>query len=245
MLDLLEPSTTTTRRHVVGAVRYAGVERRALNSQQHRRMAQMLDTLDYGMLLIAGERRVLHINNAALHDLDAGHPLQVVGNELRTRLAHDAVTLRDAIANAARRGLRRLIRLGDDDALTTLAVVPLQALARETEHAVLLMLGKRQLCEELTIDWFARTHHLTLAETTIIKGLCDNLTPEQIAARQQVGIATVRTQIGSIRHKTGAGSIKALVRKLAMLPPLVGALPPKATEALAFAPPNARCGVGP
>jgi len=32
------------------------------------------------------------------------------------------------------------------------------------------------------------------------------------------------TQIGSIRAKTGAGSIRELVRQVARLPPLVGAL---------------------
>jgi hypothetical protein len=39
-----------------------------------------------------------------------------------------------------------------------------------------------------------------------------------------VALSTVRTQIGSIRTKTGAGSIRDLVRQVALLPPLVGAL---------------------
>jgi hypothetical protein len=39
-----------------------------------------------------------------------------------------------------------------------------------------------------------------------------------------VAVSTVRTQIGSIRAKTGAGSIRELVRQVAVLPPLVGAL---------------------
>jgi hypothetical protein len=37
-------------------------------------------------------------------------------------------------------------------------------------------------------------------------------------------VSTVRTQIGSIRAKTGANSIRELVRQVAVLPPLVGAL---------------------
>ena len=47
---------------------------------------------------------------------------------------------------------------------------------------------------------------------------------EPIAERQGVGLATIRTQIGSVRAKTGAASIRALVRQVAMLPPLVSAL---------------------
>ena len=57
-----------------------------------------------------------------------------------------------------------------------------------------------------------------------MKGLCADFTPQQIANRQGVGLATVRTQIGSIRLKTGACSIRARVRQVALLPPLVSAL---------------------
>jgi DNA-binding CsgD family transcriptional regulator len=48
--------------------------------------------------------------------------------------------------------------------------------------------------------------------------------PTLIAQTQGVAVSTVRTQIGSIRAKTGAASISALVRQVAVLPPLVGAL---------------------
>jgi DNA-binding CsgD family transcriptional regulator len=48
--------------------------------------------------------------------------------------------------------------------------------------------------------------------------------PTAIARQQNVAVSTVRTQIGSIRAKTGAGSISELVRQVAVLPPLVGAL---------------------
>ena len=48
--------------------------------------------------------------------------------------------------------------------------------------------------------------------------------PNEIASRAGVAVSTVRTQIGSIRSKTGATSIRELVRQVAVLPPLVGAL---------------------
>ena len=84
------------------------------------------------------------------------------------------------------------------------------------------------------MDWFARSNNLTPAETAVMKGLCADFTPLQIAARQGVGLATIRTQIGSIRLKTGAGSsIRALVRQVSLLPPLVSVLQarPEATTA--------------
>lgn len=203
---------------------YGGPERRAAASQQHRRMAQMLDTLDNAMLLVAADGRVEHLNKAARRELDDLHPLQLAEGLLTTRLARDAQPLRDAMTGAAQRGLRRLIQLGEGRQRVSLAVVPLAPAGGDAAHGVALLLGRRQVCEELTVDWFARSHGLTMAETKVIKGLCADLTPQQIAVRQGVGLATVRTQIGSVRQKTGAGSIRGLMRQLALLPPLVSAL---------------------
>ena len=214
--------TPAARKPLLG--RYAGHERRSAASLEQRRMAQMLDAIDYGMLLIGDDSTVVHVNKAARRDLDAHHPLQLINNQLRPRQAADATNLLAALAGAAQHGLRRLLTLGPDDDRISVAVVPLAAMGHEARNAVLLVLGKRRVCEELTVDWFARSHGLSMAETVVIKGLCADLTPHQLAARQGVGLATIRTQIGSIRLKTGASSIKALVRQVAMLPPLVSAL---------------------
>ena len=207
---------------------YAGPERRGAASLQHRRMAQMLDTLDYGMLLIGENLDVSHINKAARRDMDDHHPLQWVGGQLQARLQKDQQPLRDALVGATQRGLRRLLQLGDSQGpgrqRISVAVVPLPALGVDEQPGAVVLLGKRQVCEELTVEWFARSHGLTMAETTVIKGLRADLTPHESAARQGVGLATIRTQIGSIRIKTGAGSIRALVQQVALLPPLVSAL---------------------
>ena len=204
---------------------YSGPERRlAASAMQQRRMAQMVDEVDYGMLLLSDETHVAHVNRAARRDLDEQHPLQLIGSELRARTLQDTTLLRDALAGACQRGLRRLLRLGEEAERITVAVVPLPTLPTDVRHSVVLVLGKRRVCEELTVDWFARAHSLTMAETAVVKGLCADLTPQEIAKRQGVGLATIRTQIGSIRAKTGSASIRALVRQVAMLPPLVSAL---------------------
>ena len=91
-------------------------------------------------------------------------------------------------------------------------------------QATLLMMGKRQVCERLSVLWFARAHGLTVAETRVLEALCAGLEPRQAAEQHGVGLATVRTQIGSIRAKTGAESIRDLVLQVAMLPPMLGRL---------------------
>ena len=208
---------------------WTGPERRGASAAQQRRLVQMLDTLDYGMLLLTDTTRISHVNKAARRDLDALHPLQMVGpangpQQLQARNGIDVLPLREALVGASQRGLRRLLQLGDARHRVSVAVVPLPALTADDQPGVAVLLGKRQMCEELTVDWFARSHNLTATETTVMKGLCADLTPQEIATRQGVGLATIRTQIGSIRLKTGAGSIRALVRLVALLPPLVSAL---------------------
>ena len=217
---VLAPSVLSTSRPRA----YLGPERRVPASSQARRMAQMLDTLDYGMLLVTQISHVSHVNKAARRDLDHQHPLLIEGGQLQTRLAQDSLPLREALLGAAQRGLRRLLQLGEGRQRISVAVVPLAAQGTDDPPGATVLLGKRQVCEELTVDWFARSHSLTPTESAVMKGLCADLTPLQIAERQGVGLATIRTQIGSIRLKTGASSIRALVRQVALLPPLVGAL---------------------
>ena len=84
--------------------------------------------------------------------------------------------------------------------------------------------GSAQLGEQLSVHGFARSVNLTPAATRVLELLCSGVRPTAIARQQNVAVSTVRTQIGSIRAKTGAGNISELVRQVAVLPPLVGAL---------------------
>jgi len=204
--------------------RYAGPERRGADSALWRWMAAMLDEIDYGMLLVGDEMRVIHANHVARAELDNDHPLQMLGQQLRVRYGQDMAPLREALLAASTRGLRRLLTLGDERHRISVAVVPLSTMSPDGRPATLLVFGKRQMCEDLSVHWFARSHKLTQAEAQVLKGLCGGVPPAEIAQRQGVAISTVRTQISSIRAKTGAQSIRDLVRQVAVLPPLVGAL---------------------
>lgn len=180
-------------------------------------LVAMLDEIDYGMVLVGAGLHVLHANHAARAELDGpDHPLRISGRELAPRGPRDAEALAEALA-AARRGLRRMVTLGPEGARASVAVVPV-------EGAALLVLAKRQMCEKLSVHWFATAHHLTQAEVRVLEGLCAGQRPRAIAEAGGVGLATVRTQVGSIRAKTGAESIRALVGMVAKLPPLVSTL---------------------
>jgi DNA-binding CsgD family transcriptional regulator len=198
---------------------YKGPERRSSSSLSTRLLALMLDEIDYGMLLTEGTH-VLHANHAAQAELDAGHPLKVASGVLRVDDPLDLARLQEALVGA-KRGLRKLVPMGTGARRVNLAVVPL---GLGGTGATLVMMGKRQVCERLSVQWFARSHALTPAETRVLEGLCEGMEPREVATLHQVGLATVRTQIGNIRAKTGASSIRSLVRQVAVLPPMVSSL---------------------
>jgi len=187
-------------------------------------LAAMLNEVDYGMLMVSGSAILLHANHAARVELDPQHPLRLDGPVLRARNPRDSATLRTAIDDACRYCKRRLMTLGDDPQRVTIAVVPLLTATAQSPVGALMMLGKRQVCQALSVEAFARSHGLTSAETVVLRGLCCGSRPVEIAALHGVALSTVRTQVSKIRSKTGAGTINSLVRMVAMLPPLVSAL---------------------
>jgi DNA-binding CsgD family transcriptional regulator len=187
-----------------------------------RCMRLMLDEIDYAMVVVGADCEVLYMNHWARVELDHEHPLQLLGRSLRAARPQDLLPLADALA-AARRGLRRLITLGAGEQRVTVSVVPLLGPA-DGGPITQLALGKRQVCQQLSIHGFARDQGLTPTETRVLELLSDGVKPTEIAACQGVAVSTVRTQIGSIRSKTGASSIRELLRLVARLPPLVGAL---------------------
>jgi DNA-binding CsgD family transcriptional regulator len=209
------PTLATTSRG------YAGPERRTPRPDW---LTATLDEVDYGMILLTEAGHFVHANQVAYGELDGEHPLQLSGREVRARHVNDGVALHAALQNAAHRGMRKLLTLGDNRLRVSISVVPICAEPAPGEASVLLILGKRQVCESLSVQGFARGHNLTPAETRVLVELCQGVPPTEVAATLGVGIATVRSQIGSIRQKTGAESIRALVRQVAVLPPLMGVL---------------------
>jgi DNA-binding CsgD family transcriptional regulator len=145
------------------------------------------------------------------------------GRTLGAHRPQDVAPLYDALA-AAQRGLRKLITVGEGDQRVSVSVVPLPESAGRGTPLTLLVLGKRRVCEQLSVQGFARSVSLTPAETRVLESLCGGVRPSDIARDGGVAVSTVRTQIGSIRAKTGAASIRHLVQQVAVLPPLVGAL---------------------
>ena len=50
--------------------------------------------------------------------------------------------------------------------------------------------------------------------------VCKGLRPTEIATRHGVQVCTVRSQLRSIRQKTASDSVRELVEKVSVLPPM-------------------------
>jgi DNA-binding CsgD family transcriptional regulator len=185
-----------------------------------RWLTLMLDEVGYGLMLLDQHAQVLFANHAARADCAAGHPLQLVGHQLHAREPAHWALLQEAL-DGARRGRRKLLALGDAGQPVSVAVIPLDD---APSRATLLMMGKRQVCEPQAVHGFALCYALTAAETRVLEGLCQGQEPHEVARLHGVSLATVRSQICSLRAKTGAESIRALVRQVSVLPPMVGIL---------------------
>jgi DNA-binding CsgD family transcriptional regulator len=186
-------------------------------------LAATLDEIDYGLLLLDRNHVVVHANHAARSELDALHPLQLLQARLQAHHPQDAVLLRDVLADVFQRGYRKLITMGGPARRVSLSLVPLPPGGAVPQWA-LVLIGKLQVCEDLSVEAFARSHKLTPVETRVLKSLCRGVRPAEIARTHNVALSTVRTHVGSIRSKTSVPSIGALVRTVSMLPPIVSVL---------------------
>jgi DNA-binding NarL/FixJ family response regulator len=188
-------------------------------------LLRLLDEIDYGLMLLAGDGRVRLANRPARAECASGGALRLEQGRLDAINAADQAALLRALAGA-QQGRRSMLRVGRAAQPVDLAVVPLAADDDDDAAAAhaLVVIGKRQVCEALSVEMFARAHRLTAAEGNVLQALCNGLEPTSIARQFGVAVSTIRTQVSSIRLKTEAGSIRDLVKQVAVLPPIVNAL---------------------
>lgn len=203
---------------------YKGPDRREPALSRSAAIALAMDELDHAMLLLDHEGHIVHRNYLAMVELDAKHPLCVKGRELVGRNQRDTDVLSKALVAARTLGIRKLISLRHAGEQLSVSVVPLACAGSGDEGVTLVMFSKRRLFDELTALSYAKCHGLSAAETRVVHCLCNGAAPAEVAARNGVKLSTVRTQIGNIRSKTGTRTVTELVRAIAVLPPLMGAL---------------------
>ena len=213
-----------------------------------RLLRQTLNLVDYGLVVVdADSGTVLFANapgQAALQAPATGdggarpcHGLRVLHGRVIGYRPADTELLRRALERS-KSGLRDFLCLGNAGQDAAVAVLPLGAQlppaelrnritmgSSVPESYALLVFAKQHLCDDSTMALFARERGLTSAEGQVLAQVCKGLRPAQIATNHGVRISTVRTQLRSIRLKTCSETIRALVQKVSVLPPMARHLP--------------------
>ncbi len=195
----------------------------------------VLDQVDYGVAVVdADTRSLLLANKTAQHALApaSAQPsgLCVADGRLCVRQHAHAERLTLALLRT-KTHVRGLLSFGEGGCETPIAVMPLSASTmpgavpiENTDvpraHYALLLFSKPQLCDSASITLFASDRGLTNAEALVLAQVCKGLRPTEIAVRHGVQVCTVRSQLRSIRQKTASDSIRELVEKVSVLPPL-------------------------
>jgi len=179
-----------------------------------------LEEIDYGLILVRPDCTLHHANHLARHELSRARFLRVAGE----RVVGQTPTQSDEIlraVTAAAQGRRQMLMLRSDHDTLAVACVPLFQPYEGTGGSVLLMLGRQPGIQNLNVTFFSRTHGLTPTEEAVLRALCEGLEVQDIAEAHGVSVCTVRTQVRSLRLKTGIGSMRLLVQRVASLPPMV------------------------
>lgn len=182
----------------------------------------VFDLLEIGLIVCDAQGRVVLCNQAAQQELARARLICLEGGLLK-RTPEASGGLDMAVRLAATRQRRSLIRLRSETDEIDVSLLPVLDLEPGIQ-AVLLMLGRRQLCSELGLELMANSVGLTLAERRVLSALVRERTPKEIARAHEVSLSTVRTQIATVRAKFGARNVEALLLRAGQVPPVASAL---------------------
>jgi DNA-binding CsgD family transcriptional regulator/PAS domain-containing protein len=176
----------------------------------------VVEQLSTAVLLVDPAGWLLYRNEAARRVLaESG-----IGHVAQERLVLNGVDLKDLLAAvAARRFYETALPLPVGGEALRIAAVAVQADAPTGPGAgtgpVAIFLTGQPGSAKPSEGFLKSAYRLTPAETRVVFGLFDGLSPADIATHAGASVATVRSQIASIREKTGARNQTDLIRLLA------------------------------
>jgi DNA-binding CsgD family transcriptional regulator len=186
-------------------------------------LAVLLDELAYGLAVIRTDRRLLHANQSARHELGRQRVLGLRQHLVTTLVAEDGMVLHEAVARAAA-GKRSMITLTGGGPGLTLVVLPLNAEGASRPHSIALVFARATVCDSLMLGFFARSHSLTRTEEQVLDILCQGFSAPDAAVQLNVAVSTIRSHVRSLCAKTRSSGVRELVNRVAVLPPVGPAL---------------------
>ena len=181
-------------------------------------LAALFDELSFGIAVVDLDGTLLHASRAARMQLQARRGLRLAGEAIEAIYPEEAAALKKALAGAAT-GRRSYLAFGRGADRVDVAVLPLD-LRGAARPAAALVFEKNDGSDGLGLYFFAQAYRLTRSEQSVLTELCDGSTVIDAAGRLGTSVHTSRTHVRNILQKTGQQNLRALIRRVGMLPPV-------------------------
>lgn len=183
-------------------------------------LAVLMDEIAHGVLMVSPQGRVQHANRAARQELGRRQAISIHDGHVQAADTAQSRALLQAVAKAGN-GRRSMVTLRTEAGTSLgVAILPLRSDASGQSASVALMFSRASVCDALMLCFFARTHGLTNCEEQVLGILCQGYSAPEVAAQLQVAVSTVRSHVRSLCAKTQTNGVRALVGRVAVLPPL-------------------------
>jgi DNA-binding CsgD family transcriptional regulator/PAS domain-containing protein len=191
-----------------------------------------LDTLAPGVVLVAEDGTILHVNRAAAGMLDRGSPIAASRGRLRTADAYATERLHRVLSLAANNETEiaasgvGIALGGSSDGVATAHILPLargEVRTRLLPRAVAAVFVASDLNLPFRrLDAVAEAFGLTPAETRVLDRLLHGDSIAEAAAAMNVAVTTVKTHRSRLLSKTGTRRQANLISLVHRLVPALG-----------------------
>jgi len=180
----------------------------------------LLDEMAHGVLVVSPQGRILHANQVARLELSRRHVVHMHEGHVQAGDTPQSRALLQAVAKAGQGRRSMVILRSESGARLSVALLPLRMGGNGQAASVALVFSRAAVCDPLMLCFFARTHGLTNCEEQVLGILCQGYSAPQIALQLHVAVSTVRSHVRSLCAKTQSNGVRALVGRVAVLPPL-------------------------
>lgn len=182
-------------------------------------LSALFDEMSFGLAIVEGCGKLVHASRTARLQLRSGTGLRIQGGKVEAALSAEAPALHQALQGATA-GRRSYTAFGPRDSKLEVAFLPLPERAEEHAPRAALVFEKSADSGRLGLYFFAQAHRLTHTEQAVLNELCSGGSVGEAARVLGSSVHTVRTHVRNILRKTEQRSLREMIRRIGMLPPV-------------------------
>lgn len=185
--------------------------------------AQALDTMPNGILIVAGDLRIHHMNRCAREILARNRGLECRNGLFTVQDKLLEQRLRDLVRSAIARGRQdqteatgaMFVRAPMSREHVELIVAPVPGAASEDQHQrALVYLFDANSPRQVSHDILTGLYGLTQTEAKLVQLMSNGMTLDEAATELEISVNTARTHLKHVFHKTGINRQAELIHRI-------------------------------